>query len=80
MPPGGWIPSQKLSREQALESWTIAGAYAAFEEKEKGSIEPGKFADLLILDRDIMTVPAAEIPKTSVRMTILGGRIVHQAP
>jgi predicted amidohydrolase YtcJ len=78
-PPGGWMPSQRLTRQQALESWTLGGAYAAFEEKEKGSIEPGKLADLVILDRDIMAVPAAEIPHTKVRMTILGGRVVHQA-
>lgn len=79
-PAGGWQPEQRMTREQALKSWTLDGAYAAFEEKNKGSLEPGKLADLLILDRDIMTAPAAEIPRTQVRMTILGGRVVHQAP
>lgn len=79
-PAGGWHPDQRMTREQALRSWTLDGAYAAFEEKDKGSLEPGKLADLLILDRDIMTAPAAEIPRTQVQTTILGGRVVHQAP
>lgn len=79
-PAGGWHPDQRMTREQALKSWTLDGAYAAFEEKDKGSLEPGKMADLLILDRDIMTAPAAEIPRTQVKTTILGGRVVHQAP
>lgn len=79
-PAGGWHPDQRMTREQALKSWTLDGAYAAFEEKDKGSLEPGKLADLLILDRDIMTAPAAEIPRTQVQTTILGGRVVHQAP
>jgi hypothetical protein len=77
-PPGGWMPDQKLTREQALESWTLSGAYAAFEEKAKGSIEPGKLADIVVLDRDIMTAPAVEVPRTRVRMTILGGKVVHE--
>lgn len=76
-PPGGWMPDQKLSRAEVLYSWTQAGAYAAFEEKSKGSLTPGRVADFLVLDRDIMSVPALEIPKTKVLMTVLGGKIVH---
>ncbi|HAX43524.1 MAG TPA: amidohydrolase, partial [Solibacterales bacterium] len=78
-PAGGWMPDQRMTREQALKSWTLDGAYAAFEEKVKGSLEPGKLADFLVLDRDIMTAPATEIAGTKVKMTVLGGRVVHEA-
>lgn len=77
-PSGGWMPAQTLTREQALLSWTLWGAYAAFEVKDKGSLEPGKLADFVMLSRDIMKVPAAEILKTRVRMTVLGGKVVHE--
>jgi predicted amidohydrolase YtcJ len=76
-PPGGWFPEQRMTRQEALESWTIRGAYAAFEEKVKGSLTPGKMADFVILSRDIMSVPPAEILKTRVLMTVVAGRIVH---
>ncbi len=78
-PAGGWMPDQRMTREQALKSWTLDGAYAAFEEKVKGSLEPGKLADFLVLDRDIMTAPVTEIAGTKVKMTVLGGRVVHEA-
>ena len=58
---------------------TARGAYAAFEEEDKGSLEPGKLADFVVLSSDIMTVPAPEILKTRVVMTVLGGEIVHPA-
>lgn len=76
-PPGGWMPDQIMSREEALQSWTLDAAYAAFEEKEKGSLEPGKLADFILLSKDILKSPAAEILSTRVVMTVLGGRIVH---
>lgn len=77
-PPGGWTASQRMSREEALKSWTLGGAYAAFEESGKGSIEPGKLADFVILSQDIMTVGAIQIPKTQVKITVLGGKIVFE--
>jgi predicted amidohydrolase YtcJ len=77
-PTGGWFPEQRMSREEALRSWTIEGAYAAFEEDRKGSLEPGKMADFVMLSGDIMTMPAAEIPSTRVTMTVAGGKIVYQ--
>jgi hypothetical protein len=77
-PPGGWTPSQRMTRDEALQSWTLSGAYAAFEEKTKGSLEPGKLADFLVLDRDIMTVPVSQIPGTRVLKTFLGGKLVHE--
>jgi predicted amidohydrolase YtcJ len=75
-PPGGWYPEQRMTRGEALESWTLGGAYAAFEEKTKGSLEPGKWADFVMLSRDIMTVPPAEILATRVTMTVVDGAIV----
>jgi len=78
-PPGGWMPDQRMSREQALHSFTLGAAYAAFEENSKGSLEAGKLADFIVVDRDIMKVAPAEIAKARVRMTVLGGRIVHEA-
>jgi hypothetical protein len=77
-PPGGWMPDQMMTREEALASWTVTGAYAAFEEKIKGTLEPGKLADFVVLDRDIMTAPAPEILRTKVLMTVLGGQVVHR--
>jgi predicted amidohydrolase YtcJ len=76
-PAGGWFPDQRLTREEALKSWTLGSAYAAFEEKTKGSLEPGKLADFVMLSRDIMTVPAQEILTTRVKMTVVGGEIVY---
>ncbi|MCX7605152.1 MAG: amidohydrolase family protein, partial [Bryobacteraceae bacterium] len=78
-PPGGWMPDQKMTREEALESWTLSAAYAAFEEKLRGTLEPGKYADFVVLDRDIMTAPPAEILKTRVRMHFVGGRLAYEA-
>ncbi len=74
----GWHPEQAVSREQALKMFTIWPAYAAFEEKEKGSVEVGKLADFTVLSQDIMKIPEPEILKTRVEMTIIGGEIVYQ--
>jgi predicted amidohydrolase YtcJ len=78
-PPGGFDPEEKMTREEALRSYTIEGAYATFTEHESGSIEIGKNADLVVLDKDIMTVAAPDILKTKVIMTIVGGKIVYDA-
>ena len=66
-----------MSRELALRSYTINGAYAAFEEDIKGSIEVGKLADFTILDKDIMTIHEDDILDTNVEMTIIGGKVVY---
>jgi hypothetical protein len=71
------MPDQRMTREEALRSWTIDGAYAAFEEQQKGSITPGKLADFVVLSRDIMTVPMREVITAKPVMTVLGGRVVH---
>jgi predicted amidohydrolase YtcJ len=72
-----WHPEQKVSREEALKMFTLYPAFAAFEEDKRGTIERGKWADLTVLDQDIMTIAEPEILKTRTRMTIIGGEIVH---
>ena len=72
-------PGQQMTREEALFSHTQGAAYASFEEELKGSITPGKLADLVVLSRDIMRVPAEEIPGTRLLYTILGGEVVFEA-
>ncbi|HSG08205.1 MAG TPA: amidohydrolase [Longimicrobiales bacterium] len=73
-----FYPAQKMTRMEALRSYTINNAYAAFEEDLKGSITPGKLADIAILDRDLMTIPDEELPMTKVDMTILGGQVAFE--
>jgi predicted amidohydrolase YtcJ len=75
----GWHPEQAVSREQALKMFTMSPAYAAFEEQDKGSIEPGKLADLTVLSKDIMKIPEPEILTTTCAMTVIGGEIVYEA-
>lgn len=77
-PPGGWMPHERMSRDQALKSFTLDAAYAAHAETLAGSLEAGKLADLVILSNDIMRVPPKEILTTKVRMTIVGGEIVFE--
>ncbi|HEY3258513.1 MAG TPA: amidohydrolase [Gemmatimonadaceae bacterium] len=77
-PEGGWYPDQVMTREEALRSMTIWPAYAAFQERELGSISPGKYADFVVLDRDIMRVPDAEILQTRVMSTYIGGKSVYE--
>jgi predicted amidohydrolase YtcJ len=76
-PEGGWHPEQIVSREEALRMFTIDAAYAAFEEDIKGSLALGKLADMAVLSRDIMKIPAAGILETEIEMTILGGKVVY---
>jgi hypothetical protein len=77
-PEGGYQMENALSREEALRSMTIWAAKGSFEEEIKGSIEPGKVADFVILDRDIMTVNLAEIPAAKVLKTYLNGELVYE--
>jgi predicted amidohydrolase YtcJ len=77
-PAGGWMPAERMSRVEALKSWTEAGAFAAFEEKQKGNLQPGKLADFVMLSANIMEVPPAEILNARVTMTVLGGEVVYR--
>jgi predicted amidohydrolase YtcJ len=76
-PTGGWAPDQRLTRDEALRSFTIDAAYAAHQEARSGSLEPGKLADLVILSQDIMQGPPREILTTTVLVTISGGQVTH---
>jgi predicted amidohydrolase YtcJ len=77
-PEGGYEPEEKMTREQALKSYTLDAAYGAFEENIKGSIEGGKRADFTVFTQDLMTVPENEILKTEIAMTIVGGKVSYK--
>jgi len=77
LPEGGWYPAQRLSRQEAVRGFTLDAAYAAFMEDSIGSLEAGKKAEFIVLDRDIMLVPAAEIPQVRVLQTWLNGIRVY---
>ena len=72
-----FYPEQSMTRRQALRSYTINGAYSAFAEERRGSLEPGKLADITVLSRDIMTIPADSIPETRVDYTVVGGDVEY---
>jgi predicted amidohydrolase YtcJ len=74
---GGWVPEQKITVEEAVRAYTSSNAYAEFGEKNKGTLEAGKLADVAVLSQDIFRIPAAEIQKTSVVYTIVGGRVIY---
>ena len=75
-----FYPDQRMSRMEALKSYTLNGAYAAFEEGTRGSLKPGKYADLVVLSRDILTMPEDEIATARVVYTIVGGKVRYQQP
>ena len=77
--PNGWVPEQKIGVEDALKAYTINGAFASFDESIKGSLERGKLADIVVIDRDITTVPPETIRDARVLFTIAGGRVVFEA-
>jgi predicted amidohydrolase YtcJ len=79
-PDSGWHGEQRMTREEALKAYTIWGAYAAFQEERKGTIEIGKWADLVVLSEDIMTVEPRRIPAVRVEKTIVGGFMAYEAP
>ena len=79
-PPGGWIPEQAMTREEALRAATMGGAYVMFAEDILGSIEAGKLADFVVIPVDYMTIPAEEIWKIEPEMTVIGGEIVYTRP
>ena len=76
-PPGGWYPEQRLSVYEAVHGYTLGAAYVTGEESVKGSIAPGKLADLVVLDRNIFAIDPAEILSTQVDATMLGGEWVY---
>ena len=75
-----YAPDQAVGRGLALKSATVFGAYYMMKEKELGSLEPGKLADFIVLDRDYTTIPERDIENIRVLMTVVGGKIVHLVP
>ncbi len=75
----GWFPEQKLTMEEAIRCYTLGSSYAQFMENRKGIIKPGYLADIVITDRDLLTIPENEIMKTKVDYTIAGGKIVYSS-
>jgi len=76
--PDGWIPEQKITVEEAIRAYTVNNAYAAFEEKYKGSIEAGKLADLVVLNEDILTIDPVKIKDVKVDMTVFDGKVIYK--
>jgi predicted amidohydrolase YtcJ len=79
-PSGGWFPEERLDLETSLRSYTVNNAWAEGEEANKGSLTAGKLADLVVIDRDLFAIPAAQVKDAKVLLTIVGGRIVYAAP
>ena len=79
-PRDGWYPAQRLTREEALRSYTTDPAFAAFQEVRMGILAPGKVADVAVLSRDIMTIPVDDILRTEAVLTMVGGQIVFERP
>lgn len=77
-PEGGWYPEERIDVETALRAYTVNNAYAAREEDLKGSLAPGKLADLVVLDQDPFEVPPAQLKDVRVVMTMLGGEVVFE--
>jgi len=77
-PPEGYESGQKMARQEALYAMTMGGAIAGFEETHKGSVTVGKYADLTILSRDILTAPENTLLATEVRSVVVGGEVVFQ--
>ena len=78
--PTGWIPEQKISVAEAVRAYTVGSAYAEFQEGSKGTLAPGKLADIVMLSEDVFTIEPREIEKVKVVLTILDGRIVYRSP
>lgn len=76
--PGGWIPAQKISVEDALRAYTLGNAYGLFREGELGTLTPGKLADIAVIDRDLLTMPVESLAQARVAVTIAGGKVVFR--
>lgn len=79
-PPGGWLPRERVSLEDAIRAYTLGAAFAARREKSTGSLEPGRFADLIVLSQNLFMIEPTEIGKTEVLLTMVGGKVVYESP
>jgi predicted amidohydrolase YtcJ len=80
MPAGGFVPSERINLAQTITAYTLGAAYAGHREKTEGSLQPGKVADLIVLNQDLFKTPASQADKTQVLLTMVGGKVVYQAP
>jgi hypothetical protein len=78
-PPGGFVPKERISLEDAIRGYTLNAAIAGHREKTEGSLEPGKLADLIIVSQDLFRIEPTEIGKTEVLLTMVGGKVVYQS-
>ena len=78
--PDGWVPEQRITVDEALRAYTAAAAYAHFREEQEGILRPGMLADMVVIDREITADPAGAIDQAHVIATVVGGRVVYQAP
>jgi predicted amidohydrolase YtcJ len=76
--PDGWVPEQKITVAEAIRAYTMGSAYASFDEQIKGSIEPGKLADMVVVSDDILSIPAVEIEMTRVDTTVFDGKVIYR--
>jgi predicted amidohydrolase YtcJ len=79
-PPGGFVPGERVSLEETIKAYTLDAAFAGHREKTEGSIEPGKLADLIVLDRDLFKIEPNQVADTQILLTTVGGKVVYQAP
>ncbi|MBL0883003.1 MAG: amidohydrolase family protein [Chitinophagaceae bacterium] len=79
-PVGGWIPTQKISLQDALYAYTAGAAYGSFDEQEKGYLKKGYLADMIVLSQDLFLIPSKDIHTTQVLLTIVGGKEVYRTP
>lgn len=77
--PDGWVPEQRISLEEAVRAYSVGSAYAEFAEGVKGTLAPGKLADLVMLDKDLFKLPPAELETARVQLTVMDGRVVYEA-
>ncbi|MBV9074436.1 MAG: amidohydrolase [Acidobacteria bacterium] len=78
--PGGWVPEQKINIQEAIEAYTLGSAFAEFQDKEKGSITPGKLADLILVSDNLLKIDPRAVRDAKVEMTMVGGKIVYGGP
>ena len=79
-PPGGYLPGERISLEDAIKGYTWGAAFAGHREKEEGSLETGKLGDLIMVDQDLFKIPPSQIGKTEVLLTMVGGKVVYESP
>ena len=76
--PQGWVPQQRITVAEAVHAYTVGAAFAEHQEQVKGTVEPGKLADLVVLTDDIFRIPAADLDKVRVYMTVFDGKVIYQ--